>query len=62
MMTDKEFAMTEKRLLAAWIEDHPGRTAKDFQKWSSCAATDKQANAWDTGMYIPLYSVRSSCV
>lgn len=30
----------------AWIADHPGHTAADFDHWSGCAATDEEERHW----------------
>ena len=30
----------------AWVEDHPGHSAEDYEHWGSCAATDKQERHW----------------
>jgi len=30
----------------AWIKDHPGHTAADYEHWGSCAATDEQEEHW----------------
>jgi hypothetical protein len=30
----------------AWVEDHPGHTAADFELWGSCGATREQGRHW----------------
>ena len=33
-------------LRLAWVKDHPGHAAADFDHWGSCAATPEQERHW----------------
>jgi hypothetical protein len=39
-------ARTIDAMTRAWVEDHPGHTAVDFNHWGSCAATPEQERHW----------------
>jgi hypothetical protein len=36
---------------AAWIKDHPGHTAADFERWGSCSATVDQARHFEDWVF-----------
>ena len=47
MKTKKEAAADWKKMCKAWLNDHPGKTAADFEHEGTCGATEAERTAWE---------------
>jgi hypothetical protein len=41
-------AESVERMQRDWLADHPGQTADDFERVTSCGATNDEVKAWET--------------